>query len=190
MDRKFIRRTFLRTLAVPAIVVATSLAQPALADFPREGSSLTLQWGAGGYSPRFNPPYHHPYGDYHGDNFYDGPSWSDFRIRFDRELQRGASRGLLSRAELRDLADHRRQVERLVASYRADGFLSRYERRQLSDEFASLNSDLEHQLRDGEHARPDSNWPHSSWPQSSWTDNDWPRHNPPRDHDWRDGHWH
>lgn len=62
-------------------------------------------------------------------------------------IDEGVRSGAISRDEARQLDRRERQIERHEARFKSDGVVTQQERRQLRDELASLQDDVEHMLR-------------------------------------------
>ncbi|MBX7137914.1 MAG: hypothetical protein K1X83_08025 [Oligoflexia bacterium] len=78
-------------------------------------------------------------------NSGDGAAWDS------RELWHGVQSGQLSAREVRDLKDRQAELQREYARYRADGYLSSAERRDLERDHDAYRRSLNHELNDGEH---------------------------------------
>jgi hypothetical protein len=70
----------------------------------------------------------------------------EMRIR--DEIEEGVRSGRLSERQARRLLRRERQIERYEASAKADGVLTRQERRQIRSELAALRDDLDQMMRD------------------------------------------
>lgn len=68
-------------------------------------------------------------------------------------LWQGVRSGRLSDREVYELRNEQRKLSQEEARYRADGWLSTFERRDLYNDYRSYNQKLQHELNDGEYRR-------------------------------------
>ena len=65
-------------------------------------------------------------------------------------IHQGVRSGELTRAEVRDLHEQRREIRQQERAYKADGHLTKAERRDLHQDMNALSKDIYHEKHDAE----------------------------------------
>lgn len=88
-----------------------------------------------------------------GPRFYNNSHYSHNKPKFFAysQIKNGIRSGELSPRETRELREELFDIKRKENHYWADGYLSKWERESLRDDYKDFRHDLKHELNDGEH---------------------------------------